>query len=490
MSATDLVAAFRAKALSPVEVLQVLMERIEAVDRAGPAINSILRLSEDALGEAKKAESAYLKQADFGKLLGVPILLKDNIDTEDLDTTAGSLAFRNMPRPRRDAEVTRRLRDAGAIIFGKTNLSEWSNMRGSRSSSGWSAVGGQTKNPHALDRSPGGSSSGSGAAVAAMLSPLALGSETDGSINCPASVCGVVGMKPTVGRVSRRGVIPISSTQDSVGPLTRSVADARLLLDVISGLDTEDPATIDYHNRIQPIRSQRSPRVGALARAASDFSPNHLRLYNEKLTTLRNGGFHVITEVDDSDEYELKLSSSDSMRVLISELSDTLENYLADRGAPDADSIKAIVDFNRSNSRDEMLFYGQDHFEAALKSLGISADEYRVSFESNRKLARQGIDSILDRHDLDVIVAPSMAPAWLIDQVLGDRYVPECYSYAAVAGYPSMTIPMGAIFGLPVGLLIFGTAGSEDLLLDVADQIEAHLNYSGIVSFSSSTQIH
>ncbi|NNN12740.1 MAG: amidase [Acidimicrobiaceae bacterium] len=475
LTALQLLEAYASKELSPVEVVEVLLQRIDELDRSNFKLNSLITVSERAFEEAKSAERDIYKRASTQRCLGLPIVVKDNIDTKDLRTTAGSLALANSPLPKSDATVVRRLREEGAIVIGKSNLSEWSNFRGVGSSSGWSGLGGQSRNPHALDRSPGGSSSGSAAAVAAMFTPVALGSETDGSIHCPASLCGVAGFKPSVGRVSRNGVIPISTNQDTVGPLARSAEDLAFILSIIQGKDLSDEMTVSYFSSVQrsEIRAHSNLRLGIPSNHISQYSSSTLSVFENAVEALKDADIEIV-EVVDSDT-PLVLVEEDELTVFVYEMSIALNRYLTDRSAEGASSIAEIVQFNTTHSLQELPLFGQEYLEMATDSGKLDQFKYRAALDSNRNLARNGIDTILTRFELDAIVTPAMGPAWLIDHINGDSPSPASYSYAAVAGYPSVSVPMGTVGGLPVGLLMFSSINTDDHLIKLAEIVQKTL---------------
>ncbi len=450
---------------------RVFLDRIAAVDRRGPKIRSVLRINPDALEIAAVLDQERRHQGPRGPLHGIPILLKDNLDTGDrMPTTAGSLALDGVAAPR-DAFVTRRLREAGAVILGKTNLSEWANIRSPRSSSGWSAVGGQTLNPYALARSPSGSSSGSAAAVAAGLCVVAVGTETDGSVVSPSSCCSIVGLKPTVGRVSRSGIIPISRSQDTAGPMGRCVLDVAILLDGMVGRDARDPATASatgmpapgYTEGLKPD-ALRGARVG-VARQEFGTHEGVNRLIESQLGILKELGAELVDPV----RFETRDQFGDAeFEVLLYELKTGLAEYLATRG--DTVSVHTLADiiaFNERRGDREMPYFGQETFLKAEEKGPLTDEAYRKARESCIQLARvEGIEAVMTKHNLDVIVAPTEAtPPWLIDPINGDHYGGGCSSLPAVAGCPHLTVPAGYVHGLPVGLSFFGRPWSEAPLL-------------------------
>jgi len=449
-------------------IVRDCLARIEAIDRKGPRLLSVIEINPDALAIAKALDGERKAGRLRGPLHGVPVLVKDNIATGDrMSTSAGSLAFDGVRAPR-DAHVVKRLRDAGAVILGKNNLSEWANIRSSRSVSGWSARGGLTRNPYALDRSTSGSSSGTAAAVAASLASLGVGTETDGSIVSPASICGLVGLKPTVGRLSRDGIVPISPSQDTPGPMTRSVADAALLYAAMAGRDGADAATSAAPDKPGPAAialpddALRGARIG-VARAYFTGFDELDALIDQAIVVMKRAGAEIVDPVD----LALPTYSDAELRVLLYELKASLPRHLA-TFAPGA-KVKTLADaiaFNRANREREMPWFGQELFEKAEAYGGLDAKEYLDSLAECRKGARDdGLDRVLKANRLDALVAPTGGPAWLIDPVNGDHFAASFSSPAAVAGYPHLTVPAGFVRGLPVGLSFVGPAWSEARLL-------------------------
>lgn len=447
---------------------QAYLDRIAALDRAGPTLNSVLALNPDALADAAALDAERRAGRIRGPLHGVPILLKDNIDATPMATTAGSLALADH-RPARDAFLVERLRAAGAVILGKTTLSEWANFRSTASISGWGGVAGQTRNPYVLDRNPCGSSSGSGVAASASLAAAAVGTETDGSIICPAAVSGVVGLKPTVGLVSRSGVVPISGSQDTAGPMTRSVADTALMLDAMVGTDPQDAATAAKRPTTGAYAAHlkadglRGARIGLLRKSMGFHGAVDARM-EQAVAALRAAGAEVI-------DVELPTAGrwgGAEFTVLLAEFRPALEAYLAETGAP-VRTLPELIDFNRRNAAQEMPYFGQELFEQAMKAPSLESKAYRDAKSTARRLAgAEGIDATLKKHRLDALLAPATSPAWKIDTVLGDHFVGAGYGAAAVAGYPSITVPMGDVRGLPVGLVFMGAAWSEARLIELA----------------------
>jgi amidase len=456
---------------------ELYLERIAQVDREGPALRSVIETNPDAIEIAEALDAERAAGRVRGPLHGIPVLLKDNIATADRNTTtAGSLALEGSI-PAQDSFVARRLREAGAILLGKANLSEWANFRSNGSSSGWSARGGQCRNPYALDRNPCGSSSGSGAAVSGSLTAAAIGTETNGSIVCPSSANGVVGMKPTVGLVGRTRIVPISHTQDTAGPMCRTVRDAALVLGALAGVDPEDPATaaaaqhaVSDYTQFLREDGLRGARIG-LARDFLGFDPRVDALVEEAIGALRAGGAEVVDPVEIATR---RAMSPPSFQVLLYEFKAGLDAYLAALGAgAPVRSLAEVIAFNEANADREMPYFGQDLFLEAQEKGPLSEPEYVESRALALRLARdQGIDRTVAEHRLDAIVAPTGGPAWLTDLVNGDHFSGGSSSPAAIAGYPNVTVPMGEVFGLPVGLSFFGRAWSEPVLLRLAYAFE------------------
>ncbi len=447
--------------------------RIAAIDQSGPALHAVLEINPDAAAIAQRLDNGA---TNHGPLFGVPVLLKDNTDTADgMLTTVGSLALTGS-KPAHDAFIVGRLRAAGALILGKTNLSEWANFRSRRASSGWSGRGGQTRNPYALDRSPCGSSSGSAVAVAADLALVAVGTETDGSIVCPASVNGLVGIKPTVGLVSRSGIVPISASQDSAGPMARNVADAAALLNVLAGYDADDPATLPLRDRPPPdytrslrVDGLRGVRLGVVRQSAGFHEAVDV-LFEQALRTLQSEGAVLVDAVEIPNRGKLK---ADELTVLLYEFKDGINRYLKGRpgGPPD---LVALIAFNLREQQREMPYFQQELFLDAQAKGPLSEQTYIEARQRAKRLAgAEGIDAALTRDHLDALVAPTAGPAWSIDLVDGDHYLGGGISTApAVAGYPHLTVPMGAVHSLPVGLSFVGTAWSEAQLIRYAYAFE------------------
>jgi len=458
-------------------IAEKYLARIEAIDRHGPALNSVIEINPDALEIAEKLDAERKEKGARGPLHGIPILLKDNLDTADkMMTTAGSLALVGS-KPSKDSFVVQRLRAAGAVILGKTNLSEWANIRSTHSTSGWSGRGGQTKNPYALDRNPCGSSSGSGAAVSANLCVAAIGTETDGSIVCPANANGVVGIKPTVGLTSRTGIIPISHTQDGAGPLARTVRDAAIVLGTMVGVDAEDAASSlsqgkglnDYTKFLDP-KGLNGARIGVV-RKYFGFSDSVDRLMEGSLSVLKSQGAVLVDPVEIE---TLGKFDESEFTVFLYELKTNLNKYL-ERLGPSAPvkNLREVIAFNEKNRDKEMPFFGQDIFVHSEAKGPLSEKEYVDALAKNRLLARaEGIDAVMDKHKLDALVAPTGSPAWPTDLVNGDHSGGGSSNAAAVAGYPNINVPAGNLWGLPVGLSFFGRAWSEPTLIRLAYAFE------------------
>ena len=471
---TDLQARMKSGELTARSLAEKYLARIDEIDKRGPAINAVIELNPDAPAIAAALDQERRDKGPRGPLHGIPVLIKDNIDTADrMMTTAGSLALDGSIAPR-DAFVAGRLRASGAVILGKTNLSEWANFRSSHSTSGWSGRGGQTHNPYALDRNPCGSSSGSGAAASANLCVLAVGTETDGSVTCPSSMNGLVGIKPTVGLVSRSGIIPISHSQDTAGPMTRTVTDAAILLSAMAGIDPSDSATSESagktkadYTKFLDANGLRGARIG-VARKFFGFSEAVDKLMGEALDTIKHLGAEI---VDPADIPTTGKFSDAENEVMLFEFKADLNAYLAKLGAKaPVHSLQEIIEFNERNAKREMPYFGQDTMIKAQAKGPLSSPKYLKALKTCRDLARkQGIDAVMQQHKLDALVAPTAGPAWLIDLVNGDHAAGgDITSPAAVAGYPHITVPAGYVFGLPVGLSFVGTAYSEPALIRLA----------------------
>ncbi len=487
--AVALAAAMTEGRLTSERIVHDCLARIAAIDRAGPKLHSVIELNPDAIAIAKALDAERKAGRVRGPLHGLPVLVKDNIATSDrMSTSGGSLALDGSRAPR-DAHVVKRLREAGAVILGKTNLSEWANIRSTRSTSGWSARGGLTRNPYALDRNTSGSSSGTAAALAASLAPLGVGTETDGSIVSPASICGLVGLKPTVGRMSRDGIIPIAHTQDTPGPMTRSVADLGLLYAAMTGRDSADEATSAQPSDLAagasialPDDALKGARLG-VARAYFTGFDEADALIEQAIVALKRLGAEIVDPVD----LAVPTYGDAELRVLLYELKADLPKYLA-TFAPDA-KVKTLADviaFNRAERAHEMPWFAQELFEKAEAYGGLDNKEYLDSLAECRKGARDdGLDRVLKANRLDALIAPTGGPAWVIDPVNGDHSGMGFSAPAAVAGYPHLTVPAGLVRGLPIGLSFVGPAWSEAKLLAYGQAFEratAHRRPPGFIA--------
>ncbi|SFK94782.1 amidase [Rhodanobacter glycinis] len=471
----------KAGQLSSQALTRSFLERIHRIDQSGPSLHAVIETNPDALKIAAALDAKRTKTD--GPLYGIPVLLKDNIDTGDHErTTAGSLALAAAPAPT-DATVTAKLRAAGAVILGKGNLSEWASFRSSHSSSGWSGVGGQTKNPYALDRNPCGSSSGPGAAVAAGLVTVAVGTETDGSILCPSSMNGIVGIKPTLGLVSRAGIVPISHNQDTAGPMARDVADAATLLTVIAGSDPRDPATIDAdkhktdYTRFLDPNGLRGKRIGVVRQFAGN-EPNADRVLDAAIATMKAQGAIIVDPVKLPHLNEL---GPLEMTVLLYDFKHDLKAYLATRTDLKVHTLADVIAFDKAHATQEMPWFGQDLFEQAEAKGPLTDKAYLDALAKVKRLAGpEGIDAALKAHHLDALLAPSEGPAFMTDPVLGDHIVSGDPTIggssqpAAIAGYPSIAVPAGWAHGLPVGIVLFGAKWSEPTLISIAYGFEQH----------------
>lgn len=461
------------------EVVRTYLDRIQSIDMSGPELNSVLIINPDAMSIAEELDRELVAGKKRGPLHGVPVLLKDNIDTHDrMPTSAGATALRNS-LPSNDSYVAKKLREAGAVIIGKTNLSEWANFRALTSSSGWSGMGGQVKNPYVLDRNPCGSSSGSGVAVSANLCMIAIGTETNGSIVCPSNNNGIVGIKPTVGLISRSGIIPISFTQDTPGPMSRTVEDAAILLGALTGVDAADSATAESAGKTENDYSKylnkdglNGKRIGLLKKSMG-FSPKVDSLMNESVRFLKSMGAEVIDVVlPDSQKYE-----EASMEVMLFEFRDGLNKYLAGLENPPVKNLAELIEFNK-NDTIELRYFDQKIFEMAEKKGDLNQKAYKKALDQMLKSTRaNGIDKIMNEKKLDAIIAPTGSPAWKTDLILGDHFVGGSSSPAAIAGYPAITVPMGFIENLPVGITFFGKAWSEGKLIEIAYSYEQGTKY-------------
>ena len=462
---------------SALSLVKKYLARIGQIDKHGPAVNAVIEINPDAMEMARTLDEERKAKGPRGPLHGIPVLIKDNLDTHDrMTTTAGSLALAGSIPPR-DSFVAQRLRKAGAVILGKTNLSEWANFRSTHSTSGWSGRGGQTRNPYALDRNPSGSSSGSAVAVAANFCVVAIGTETDGSIVSPSSTNGIVGIKPTLGLISRAGIIPIAHSQDTAGPMARTVTDAAILLGALTGADPRDDATQssmgkshrDYKTFLDP-NGLRGARIG-VARNFFGFHERVDKVMERAIAEMKSHGAIVVDPADiptkgkfDGSEFE----------VLLYEFKADLNTYLASLGAEaPVHSMKEVIAFNEQNRERELPHFGQEIFLKAQEKGPLTDKAYLDALEKNHRLARaEGIDAVMNQHQLDALITPTAGPAWVTDLVNGDHETGGSSSPAAVAGYPSVTVPAGQVSGLPVGISFFGRVYSEPTLLKVAFAFE------------------
>ncbi|MEM8816096.1 MAG: amidase [Pseudomonadota bacterium] len=464
--------------LSSEDITSWYLQRIERLDRNGPALNSVIELNPDALTIARSLDEEWRQSGPRGPLHGIPVLLKANIDTADrMKTSAGSLALAEHVASE-DAFLVRRLRDAGAVILGKTNLSEWANFRSSMSSSGWSSAGGQTHNPYDTARNPCGSSSGSGVAVAANLTSVAVGTETDGSILCPSGVNGIVGIKPTLGLISRSGIIPIAHSQDTAGPMARSVRDAALLLSVMTGSDPRDPASAalpedvargasDYTANLAADRL-KGRRIGVLrSYYGSGEHPEVERVFTASIAALAAGGAEIVDPL----MLDTGAAGAHEYTVLLYEFKHGVAQYLEQSGTAYT-SLSELIDFNTANAEQVMPLFGQDIFLEANAKGPLSDADYTNALSESKRLTQTALNTAFEEHGLDAIVAPSNGPAWMTDHVNGDSFSVGSSSFAAISGYPSVTVPAGFAHGLPLGLSFIGRPFSEQALLELAYAFE------------------
>jgi amidase len=474
MTVSDLQNKMKSGELTSEQIVQLYLKRIEQVDKAGPKVNAVLEVNEDALAIARRLDEERKAGNVHGPLHGIPVIIKENIDTADkMVSSAGSLAL-SKHVAKQDAFIVQKLREAGAVLLGKANLSEWANFRSTNSSSGWSSRGGQTRNPYILDRTPCGSSSGSAVAVSANLAPLAIGTETDGSIVCPSAINGVVGIKPTVGLLSRSGIIPISESQDTAGPMARTVTDAALLLAALTGVDANDEKTLNqpkqagvYLNFDETVLE--GARIGYLSES-STFDNRVSTIMKEVVEVLRGKGAELI-EVAVSDE--VKQLGQYEWTVLIYEFKDGIEKYLKSHPGCGFETLEQLIQFNKDNANEVMPWFNQEIFEAANETKGLSEAAYIEAKEKCLELSRmKGIDKLMKEHKLDALMAPTNGPAWSIDYVNGDNFGGGSSQLAAVSGYPSITVPAGDIKGLPIGVSFFGRPWTESRLIQIAHLYE------------------
>lgn len=454
--------------LTSVQICQKYLERIRFVDMV---LRSVVEINPDVLEIAGKLDEERKAGKVRGQLHGIPVLIKDNIDTFDkMQTTAGSLALEgNIANI--DAFIVQKLRDAGAVILGKTNMSEWANFRSGSSSSGWSGRGGQVRNPFCTDRSPCGSSSGTGAAVSANLCAIGIGTETNGSIVCPSGINGIVGIKPTLGLWSRRGIIPIAHSQDTAGPMTRTVTDAAILLGALAAFDPTDAEThlekatfYNDYTQFLDLSGLEGKRIG-VAFEMTGFNTKVDELFNKAILTLKEKGAEIVENVKFNN---LRKWDEPSYQVLLYEFKADLNKYLSEHNAT-VKNMEEIIDFNRKNGEKEMPWFGQDIFELAQTKDDLNSEEYlKVLKDSKLFAGKEGIDAVMNEYNLDAIIAQTNGPAWTIDLVNGDHFSGGSSSPAAISGYPNITVPMGYVHGLPVGISFFGRAWSEPVLLKIA----------------------
>jgi amidase len=460
---------YKEKKYTIAQIVSTYLQRIDAIDKKGAALNSVIYLNPDALKQAEALDKEMADGKIRGPLHGIPVMLKDNIDTHDMPTTAGATVLRNS-FPIQDSWVTKKLIEAGAIILGKTNLSEWANFRGNMSSSGWSGVGGQTKNPYVLDRNPCGSSSGSGVAVAANLCILAIGTETNGSIVCPANNNGIVGLKPTVGLISRSGIIPISFTQDTPGPMCRTVEDVAISLGAMAGIDSSDNKTInpegvfltDY-TKFLKADGLKGKRIGVI-KGSANFHVKVDSLFTRAVAFMKSKGAEIIEVQEPTEKIE-----DNSFTVMLYEFKDGLNSYFKSLGekAP-VKSLEELIAFNKKDSV-ELRYFDQELLVMAQAKGDLKSKEYTDALSRMLIATREhGIDKLMNDNHLDALIAPTGSPAWKTDHVNGDHYIGGSSSLAAIAGYPSIAVPMGFIDALPVDISFFGKAWSEGLLIEIA----------------------
>ena len=480
MGIAEIQAAMKAGRLSTESLVQMYLARIQAIDRNGPTLRSVQEINPDAIPIARALDEERKAGRSRGPLHGIPVLLKDNIATADkMETTAGALALVGA-RPREDSTIAQRLRQAGAVILGKASMSEWAYFKSTPGSSGWSARSGQARNPYALNRTPCGSSSGSAIAVAASLVTVSIGTETDGSIICPAGVNGVVGIKPTVGLTSRAGVIPISVTQDTIGPFGRTVADAAALLGALVGVDQRDPATqasfgkaqTDYLKYLE-LNGLRGARLGVPREGYFGYSPKADAIVNQAIETLRQGGATIVDPVKIPNFDRAALTSAELI-VLLYEFKAGVNAYLAGV-APGAQvrTLDDVIEFNKRNTRENMPYFGQELLVRAQAKGDLTEAEYLEALEKCRRLAgKEGMDAIMDELSLDALIAPTTTPAWPVDLVNGDQFRGSSAKSAALVGYPLVSVPAGFAQGLPVGITFMGRAWSEPTLIKLAYAFE------------------
>ena len=474
----ELQAAMESGKLTSAKLVRWYISRIQRTDFDGPNLRSIAEINPDALGIARSLDEERRQRGPRGMMHGIPVVLKDNIATTDLmETTAGSLALLGS-RPRKDAFVASRLREAGAVILGKANLSEWANFRSSSSTSGWSGRGGQVRNPYALDRTPCGSSSGSAVSVAANLASVAVGTETDGSILCPSSTNGIVGIKTTLGLVSRAGVVPIAHSQDTVGPMARNVTDAAILLGAMAGVDDDDPSTRASRGRLQRDYTKfldpdglREARIGVPREVYFGYSQKADEIAEAAIKRMKELGAKIVDPANIPTAE--RMGEGGEWTVLTHEFKADLNSYLRGLSKSKVRSLKEVIEFNRKHAKKELKYFGQDILEKSQKTSGVKDRKYLKALKQNRLLSREkGLDFVMDRYRLDALVAPTTGPAWVIDLVDGDHGLGGSSQPTALAGYPAITVPAGSAFGLPVGITFMGRAYGEPTLIRLAYAFE------------------
>lgn len=486
---TELQQGFKNGDYAITDVVQAYLDRIKDIDQNGPRLNSIIQVNPDALRIAEELDKEMAEGKTRGPMHGIPVILKDNIDTHDkMATTAGSRALADS-YALQDSFIVKKLREAGAVILAKANLSEWANFRDSLSSSGWSGLGGQTRNPYIIDRNPCGSSSGSAVAVSANLCMVAIGTETNGSIVCPSTATGIVGIKPTVGLLSRSGIIPISFTQDTPGPMARTVTDAAICLGVMTGIDNADSKTIDSEGKYHTDYTQFLAKDGLVGKRIGWYKKptgKHYKvdkLMEQTVGYLKSHGVEIV-EIESFADGKV---GGLSFTVMLYEFKDGLNRYLASRG-PDAPAknLKELIEFNKVDSV-ELKYFGQSIFEMSEEKGGLETPEYNEALAKMLAAMRdEGIDRAMDEHKLDAIIAPTGGPAWKTDHVNGDSFHVGSSSPAAIAGYPNITVPMGFIDGLPVGVSFFGRAWSEPVLIEIAYAYEQGTKHRKVPQFNIS----
>ena len=469
----DLHDAIQRGELRSEQLVNWYIDRYETVDQAGAKLNSIIEINPDALMIARALDEEWQASGPRGPMHGIPVILKANIDTADaMYTSAGSLALAEHVPPT-DAFIVRRLRDAGAVILGKANLSEWANFRSTRSSSGWSSIGGQTLNPYDTTRTPCGSSSGSGVAVAANLTVVAVGTETDGSVVCPSGINGIVGIKPTLGLLSRSGIIPLAHSQDTAGPMARTVRDAAILLTAMTGIDPADaamPQAETHHDYSANLTADglSGKRIGVLrSYPGAGSHPDVDTIYETNIEVLREAGAEIVDDL----EYETGDMYAAEYEVLLYEFKSDLNRYLAESNAPAGD-LAELIAYNDANRDSVMPHFGQEIFLLAEEKGPLTDEGYRTALEQSKALSRSIIDELMQEHALDALIAPTNGPAWKIDHVNGDSFNIGSSSLAAISGYPNISVPMGFVSGLPIGLSFTGKPWNEKQLIEIAYAFE------------------